>query len=313
VGIVVKHKVGGSGAWPAAPAEIPRKASWLLGVCLLAALQTAGCASQPPVSDAARRPLRVITDFRTIETPEAVAVIVKSDQPLTYTAILQEDPRGVLFQFPETALEGLDAVYFPPPNSVIRSIRTAEAAGGSEAHVFLELAQETFYEVLPDKEGLKIVFRKASAETAFGGMPAISGTVASPPKLPAAALKSEPPPAKMAAATPAPVASVLREVRTEVRADSVLIRLTADGTLKTANVFTLENPARIVFDFMGLQSTFKGEQRIPVRSELVSQVRHLGYPDKVRLVVDTEARHLKSYAMEPAADGLVITVGAKKQ
>ena len=31
------------------------------------------------------------------------------------------------------------------------------------------------------------------------------------------------------------------------------------------------------------------------------------------LVVDTDARHLKSYAMEPAADGLVITVGARKQ
>ena len=101
-------------------------------------------------------------------------------------------------------------------------------------------------------------------------------------------------------------------MRTEVRADAVLIRVTADGTVKTANVFTLDNPARIVFDFMGLHSTFKGEQRIPVRSEWVSQVRHLGYPDKVRLVADTEARYLKSYSMEPTADGLVITVGARK-
>ena len=113
----------------------------------------------------------------------------------------------------------------------------------------------------------------------------------------------------MAAAAPAPGASVLRDVRTEVRADAVLIRVTADGTLNTANVFTLENPARIVFDFMGLYSRFKGEQRIPVRSPWVSQVRHLGYPDKVRLVADTEARHLKSYSIEPTADGLVITVG----
>jgi hypothetical protein len=264
------------------------------------------------VSDAPRRPARVITDFRTIETPEAVAVIVKSDQPLTYTATRQEDPRGVLFQFPATALEGLDAAYFPPPNPVIRSIRTSEAATGSEARVFLELAQDNSYEVLPDPEGLKIVFRKAPAAAAFGGMPAISGMEAPPPKLPVAASRSGPGPAKMAVAAPAPAASVLRDVRTEVRSDAVLIRLTADGTVKTANTFTLENPARIVFDFMGLHSMFKGEQRIAVRSEWVSQVRHLGYPDKVRLVADTDVRHLSSYSMEPMIDGLVITVGNKK-
>jgi len=307
-GWVMKHRVGGLFEWLAAAGLLP-KAVWVLGLCLLAVLQTAGCASQPPVKNVAPRPANVIRDFWTIETPEAVAVIVKSDQPLTYTAIRQEDPRGVYFQFPATALEGLDAVYFPPPNPVIRSIRSAEAAAGSEARVFMELAQDTSYEVVPDKEGLKIAFRKSSVRAASGGMPDISGIEAPPLKRPSAASKIEPGTPKMAAAAPAPGASVLRDVRTEVRADAVLIRVTADGTLNTANVFTLENPARIVFDFMGLYSRFKGEQRIPVRSPWVSQVRHLGYPDKVRLVVDTEARHLKSYSIEPTADGLVITVG----
>jgi hypothetical protein len=279
---------------------------------MLAVLQTTGCASQTPVTDAAPRPANVIRDFWTVETAEAVAVILKSDQPLTYTAIPQEDPRGVYFQFPETRLEGLDAAYFPPPNPVIRSIRSAESAAESEARVFLELAQDTSYEVIPDKEGLKIVFRKPSVGATFGGMPAISGIETPPSKPPSATSKSEPETPQMAAAAPAPVASILREVRAEIHPDAVLIRLTADGTVKTANVFTLENPARIVFDFMGLHSTFKGEQRIPVRSQWISQVRHLGYPDKVRLVAETKARHLKSYSMEPTPDGLVITVGAQK-
>jgi hypothetical protein len=300
MGVVIKYR-------------IKYRAIWLLGLCLLAALQATGCASQPSVSDGPQRPARVITDFRTIETPEAVAVIVKSNQPLTYTATRQEDPRGVYFQFPATALEGLDAEYFPPPNPVIRSIRTAEAAAGSVARVFLELTKDTTYEVVPDKEGLRIIFRKPSAVATFGGMPAISGIEAPPvkPPPPAASMIATGPP-KAPAAASAPVAAVLRDVRTEVRADAVLIRVTADGTVKTANVFTLDNPARIVFDFMGVHSTFKGEQRIPVHSEWVSQVRHLGYPDKVRLVADTEARYLKSYSMEPTADGLVITVGARK-
>jgi hypothetical protein len=256
--------------------------------------------------------MRVITDFQTLETPEVVAVLVKSVRSLTYTATRQEDPRGVMFQFPDTGLEGLDTTYFPPPNPVIRSIRTAEAATGHEARVFLELAQEASYEVLPDKEGLRILFRKASVAPPFGGMPALSETAAPPPKKSSAPAKTGPGTPRTAAAASAPVATFLRDVRTEVRADAVLIRVTADGALKPPAVFTLDHPARIVVDFMGLQSRFKGEQRIPVRSEWVSQVRHLGYPDKVRLVADTAAPQLKTYSIEPTAEGFLITVGAQK-
>jgi hypothetical protein len=311
VGWVIKHHLSGLLEWPAALGGLPRKAAWVLGLCMLAVLQTTGCASQPPATDAAPRPTNVIRDFWTIETPEAVAVIVKSDQPLTYTAIRQEDPRGVYFQFPATALEGLDAVYFPPPNPVIRSIRSAEAAAGSEARVFLELAQDTSYEIAPDTEGLKIVFRKPSAVAAFGGMPTTSESKAPPLERPSDASPIETGPAKMAAAAPALVASVLQDVRTEIRPEAVLIRLTADGTLQAPNVFTLDHPARIVFDFMGLHSRFKGEQRIAVRSPWVTQIRHLGYPDKVRLVADTEARYLNSYSMKSIDNGLVIIVGAR--
>jgi len=55
----------------------------------------------------------------------------------------------------------------------------------------------------------------------------------------------------------------------------------------------------------------QGEQRISVGRPSVSRVRHHGHLDKVRLVVDTEARYLTSYFMEPTTDGLTITVGAR--
>jgi len=283
------------GICPAGRSRSFQAIAWLL---VLAVIQAVGCTSPPAVSDTLPPPARAITDFWTIETAETVAVIVKSDQPLTYTANRQDDPRGVSFRFPDTRLDGLDAAYFPPPNPVIRSIRTAEATDSGEARVFLELALDAPYEVVPDNEGLKIVFRKPLVAAAAEKMPALSGV--------------EAPKAGSAPATTAAAATVLREVRTEARADGVVIRVIADGSVKTANVFTLENPARIVFDLMGLQSTFQGEQRIPVRSEWVSQVRHHGYPDKVRLVADTDARYLKSYFMEPTADGILITVGVKK-
>ena len=285
--------------YPAGRRGSSRTIAWLLA---LAVIHVAGCASQPAVSDTPPQPEKAtITDFWTVETSETVAVLLKSDQPLTYTENRQEDLRGVSFRFPATRLDGLAAAYFPPPNPVIRSIRSTQATASGEAQVFLELLVEASYEVMPDNEGLKIVFRKPLSATAAEKMPALSGADTS---------KAESVPA---AATAPATATVLRGVRTEARADGVVIRVISDGPVKTANVFTLEDPARIVFDFMGLRSTFKGEQRMPVRSEWVSQVRHHGHPDKVRLVVDTDARYLKSYFMEPTADGLQITVGGRKQ
>ena len=272
--------------------------AWWLGLLLLAAILSAGCASQPDSKRESQSPLRVITDFLTLEDPDTVSVMVKSTQPLTYTATKQAEPRGVYFQFPATALDEFDTAYFPPSNPVIRSIRTEQAAdNGPEARVFLELFQDLPYEIVADREGLKVVFRKPSVAVAAAGPPAASPT--------------EPETEEAQAPPPVPAATLIREVRVETQADAVIIRVTADGALKEANVFTLENPARIVFDFMGVQSAYKGEQRISVRSEWVSQIRHFGYPEKVRLVADTEARHVKSYSTEPTPDGLVIRVGKK--
>jgi hypothetical protein len=263
----------------------------------------AACASPPAISEAPSEPLRAITDFGTAETPEAVAVMVKSDRPLTHTAAKQEDPRGVLLRFPATVLDGLKSVYYPPPNPVIRSIRAAESgANGREARVFLELVQDFPYEVAAEAEGLKITFRKPVAAASAGRKPA------APKARPKPAKAS--PAAPAAAAAPAPAARLMREVRAEAGADAVIIRVTADGPVKEVQAFTIdESPAKIVFDLIGLRSAYRGEQRIPVQSPWVSRVRHAGHPDKVRLVAETRKAHLNEFAVQTLPDGLLITVG----
>lgn len=285
------------------------KTSRRLALFLLALIAAAGCAPRPAVTDAPGRPERVIKDILSMETADALVVLMKSDRPLSYTETRQERPPGIYLKFPDTGLDGMDTVYYPPPNSVLRSIRASEVGRAGEAHILLVLVQDAPYEMMPDPEGLRIVFRKPAAAADTGGMPDMSAAGA-PARQPPAAPTAEMPP-KTIGEGAAPAATVLREVRTEVRADTVIIRVTADGTVPTAHVFTLENPARIVFDLMGLRSVFQGEQRIPVGRPSVSRIRHHGHLDKVRLVVDTETRYLTSYFMEPTTDGLTITVGAR--
>lgn len=288
----------------------PWNPSWRLALFLLALMTAVGCALQPTATDAPGRPDRAIKDILSMETADALVVLMKSDRPLSYTETRQEQPPGIYLKFPDTGLDGMDTVYYPPPNSVLRSIRASEVGRGSEAHVLLVLVQDVHYEMMPDPEGLRIVFRKPTAAADAGGMPDMSGTAAPARRSPSAAASEEVPTQTTGKGT-APTATVLRGVRTEVRGDAVIIRVTADGTVQTAQAFTLENPARIVFDLMGLRSVFQGEQRIPVGSPSVSRVRHHGHLDKVRLVVDTEARYLTSYFMEPTSDGLTITVRAR--
>jgi hypothetical protein len=273
-------------------------------------LLTTGCTSLPPGAGLSRQPARTIADVSAMESQAGVVVMVKSNQPLVYTTSRQEHPRGVRLVFPATAMESPNAIYFPFPNPIIRSIRTEDIDRGSETRIFLELEQDAPYEVIPNPDGLRIVFRRLPAVTTSAGMPAVSA-IETPAHTPTAAARWESDAPIMTPPASDPAASVLRDVRTQVVAHAVLIHMIADGTIRTANVFTLENPARIVFDVMGLQSVFQGEQRISVRSEWASQVRHHGYPNKVRLVVDTAAHHLKSYHLEPTADGLVIRVGTK--
>ena len=93
-----------------------------------------------------------------------------------------------------------------------------------------------------------------------------------------------------------------------------MIRLQADGTLEGFRSFTMaEEPPRIVFDFPGLKSPFRGEQRIGLTGGPVSRVRHFGSPEKVRLVLETRRDALKSYRTEPLEDGLLIRVGDAPQ
>jgi type IV pilus assembly protein PilQ len=68
-----------------------------------------------------------------------------------------------------------------------------------------------------------------------------------------------------------------------------------------------------VFDIPNLKSTHKGEQVVSVNTEWIRQARYYGYPDKVRLVIDTEKNFLKNYTATPLASGMTIQVGSEPQ
>jgi AMIN domain len=280
-----------------------RKRGWmagcLLGMVLSAAALWAGCATPPQDKGSGAQALRRITDLLTTEDQTTVTLVIRGDQPLTYSAVKQSDPVGLNFQFPDTALEGLKSVYFPPPNKVIRAIRLTESGGGEPgAQVFLELIQDAPYTVTRDQHDLRVVF--------------------TPPAAPATKPKSSP--ARKPATRQVPAvpdrpkkdSSVMKQVTVATFQDGVVIHVTAEGPVQGVKAFTVdENPAKIVFDLAGMRSVYSGEQRIAVQSPWVSLVRHFGHADKVRLVAETSKAHFNDYSVDPVPDGLVIRIGRK--
>ncbi len=96
-------------------------------------------------------------------------------------------------------------------------------------------------------------------------------------------------------------------------ADGTFLNITADGSIAEYTSFVLYNPARIVFDIPMLKSAHIAEQVVPAGTQWIRRVRHYGYPDKVRLVIDTTEDCLKKYTAASSASGLTVQVGGVPQ
>ncbi|MBT8364294.1 MAG: type IV pilus secretin PilQ, partial [Deltaproteobacteria bacterium] len=293
-----------------------------LGIILFSLIVIfAACASQNAAKGKAAGETKLITDIITGEDAESISVTVKGNQTLTYTAIKQVFPLGVLFHFPETTLENIKTVHYPPDNEFISSIRATQIQeDGYTSRIFIALKKDLSYNIAPDTAGLSIVFPKTGkpiAETPAGapdreeaesermletGKPELKPTAESNK----AETYATPVPKKK----PAQPASRLTSIAATPHKENVVINVKADGTITHYKSFTISTtPPRIVYDIYKLKSPFKAEQRIAVKSDQVSKIRHFGHPDKIRIVLETKNAYLSKYSDTPVGNGLVIYIG----
>ncbi len=272
-------------------------------IALILTVGLTGCASQSVTQVQRAEGDKLITDIVTSADAANLFVTVKGSEKLAYTAVKQDFPLGIQFYFPGTALDNLKESYYPPENDTISAIRATEVAEGEKAsRIFIALKRDVAFELIPEGADIKIAFRRADAAAAAGPPAAITETDVAAAAAPAPAVV----PAK-----PWSAATEITGVNATPSPDGVLIDVTANGALQDYKTFTLaENPPRIVFDLPAVRSAAKSEQRIGVKGGPVDQVRYLGYPDKVRLVIQTQKPYLTQYSAEPTATGLLIRVGA---
>jgi type IV pilus assembly protein PilQ len=259
-----------------------KKIACTLIVITLSAAMAVGAASATALPDKAET--NRITGILVHDGEEAVVVDVQADKSLTYTVTRVPDPLGVVFYFPGASLY-LDNLNTDPAKTsgVVEAIKATEVDGeNSGSRLEILLKSDTLYDVTKGDHGIGIAFAKP--EKAASDFVGVTATAA---------------------------ASMLSAVTPTSAADGTRIEVVADGSIADYQTFTIDNPARIVFDIPGLGSPYKKEQLVPVNSEWVSGVRYYGYPDKLRMVLDTRSEYLDSYSATPTDKGLVILVSGK--
>ena len=277
----------------------------LVTICVM----VAGCAS----TMGGRKRSQVVDDVEPVKHIEYIqilgnedapdTVLIQGDKRLTYTAIKQPYPLSVILYFRDTDLNLSDLIYTPESDVIdtVWASQLEEKAHTSRIEILLK--KDLAYEVERDGESLKVVFDTVGADIA-------ESTPAGEPETGDDAETVVQAPDEEKASSPVGMAATqLDSVIASKLNDEVKIRLNADGRIDDYKVFSLKNPARIVFDLLGIKSAFKKEQVIQVDEEWVSKVRYFSHPDRVRLVVDTKDAYLGAYNAKSDTEGLIINVG----
>ena len=245
-------------------------------------------ATESPVS-------KSITAINVFEDDKSWNCRIEADKPLTFSAINQVSPTGILLYFPETTLQNREEFSVSYANEIIGTVEADEFIDGNSTNsrVLIGLKVDRPYSIYPDGNGLKISFPKTLAQPIDKKAMTISAD--------SNAAESGKP--------GIPPANVLKSVTATPLKNHILVELYADGTIMDYRSFTIDNPARIVFDINNIQSLDKGGQTLVVDSKWVKQIRYNAYPDRIRLVLDIKDQAMKNYLSFPTGTGLLIYVG----
>jgi len=254
-----------------------------------------GCPSNHP-ADINSSVSKRINEIQVSEDDKFWYCTVKGEGPLTFTAVNQVAPDGLLLYFPDTFIDKNQTIVIPPDNEIFKSIEANEVGDGDKNSARLQIVMlvERPYALSPDQNGVRISFPKTTHR------PGDAGDEIHP-----AAGEDEAGPSEKGVAA----ATVLETVTVTSLKNHIIVNVNADGTIGDYKSFAIDNPARIVFDIYNLKSPYEKEQIIPVASGWVAQIRYFAYPDKIRLVLDTKPEFLAQYFSFPTANGLLIYVG----
>lgn len=229
------------------------------------------------------------------------SILISGNTVLNYAAVKQLEPRGVIMHFPDTSidLEG-PLLNIESDQALIKSLDWTRV-GDKQTTCRIEILLNNHVAYTESREGNDIRFSFYS-QNVLQDQQISDGT--------GEQKKSQPgQQAASVASDPGSPASRIDRIEVRDTDETVSVEVAADGWIENFKTFTINTPPRIVVDIFEITGKHQKEQRIPVNRKGVKQVRYYSYPDRLRLVVDTEAQYLSKFVTQPVENGLRVHVG----
>ncbi len=268
--------------------------------------------------------VKTITQLQLVESDTGFDLMISGGPDLLCSHFKKTDPLGISLYFPETTIGEMEtATVVGPDHPYISAIRTSQlSASGKTAKILISLKQDVAYDVDTGDDGMTVAINAGATKTdpeilsanaiedndgvEVGGNES-ADIVAVEAR---SAVETTPLPIAYPESATMKEAAQLEGVDANPNSEATDITLFADGAINDYTTFTINDPPRIVFDILQISSSYSGLQKIDVDSPHVKTVRHLSYPGKIRLVVDTHEAYLTQFTSKPVANGLLISIGA---
>jgi type IV pilus assembly protein PilQ len=252
----------------------------------------------------------VLTDVRVEQHGDVSVVTLVGVPDAIYTAFERSEPRAIVLDLAGVQL-GVNSEPMPVFDGVIQQVALipSGALGANPAtRVEIELGTDADFDVRQTSEGLVVSIMPPQLEARSAAEVDPWSDDSAPVEESSAMLESMEP---EAAPLVMQSASTLRSVDVTTTEGGTLMSIVADGVIESTSTFTLEDPARLVVDLMGLASEASAS-KIEVGSDQVERIRIGAHPDKVRIVVDggAGAGSFEGRRLMPVASGMLITVGS---
>lgn len=265
----------------------PGNGQWMACVvCAVVALLAGGGV------EAAQAREKHITAVRITEEAGRVKVGIQGSDSLMYTSVKQAAPLGLSLYFSDTVLDTPEN-FFTPRNEVIHSVHASVT--GASVRIQMLLKQDAAYDIQRVGNELQVLFENRGTPPPAGNMGSSVPMSSPQPRIETASTNT---------------ATRLQSVYAAKYGDSLKVFVGADGMITNYRGFTIETPARVVFDIFNISSPYRDEKIVPVNTKWVSQVRYYSYPDRVRVILDTQKAYLSQFASYPVENGLLIQMGA---
>ena len=217
---------------------------------------------------------------------------------------LLSDPLRITIDVPDINLGQIKSP-LKIENGTIGEIRTTQSH--AKGRIEISLLQMTNYNISKEEKNLIIDVEKVKKVAEAKETKEVEKQEAAlkETKVEASAAetrKEEPPPAPL----PMRKAKKVVKVEFEEKKDFIAFNIFADGKIGNFDTFKLDSPPRLVLDLWGMdtrKSSFK------VKNPLIKGVRIGHYPDKLRLVFDSQKPQLPPYQVNQIDDKLIVSLG----